>query len=108
VREIQGRGKAFQIHFPSLAVGLIQHTLLFEAKRSRFTSLSELPQNFRSSIGKVDVPVIRRMCSAKVLWRSQGFLGPGSVIVLGELVKERETGFGKFERSAYVGRFVDN
>jgi hypothetical protein len=119
VREIQRRGKESRIHFPSLAVSLIQHTLLFQAKRSRFTSLSELLQFLRSSIGKVDVPVIRRMCSAKrpLVLRVRGSPRPGSIIVLGELVKdspnpvsrsEQETGFGKFERSAYVGRLVDN
>jgi hypothetical protein len=33
---------------------------------------------------------------------------PGSATVFGDLVKEREKRLGKFERSAYVGRLVDN
>jgi hypothetical protein len=33
---------------------------------------------------------------------------PGSVTILGDLVKEREKRFGKLERSAHVGWFVDN
>ena len=47
--------KAFRIHFPNLAVGLIQHRLLFQARRSRFTNLSELLQILWSGTGKVDV-----------------------------------------------------
>jgi len=68
VRDIQRRGKASRIQFPSLAVGLIQHTLLFQAKRSRSTSLSELLQFLRRSIGKVDVPVIFECVQQRVLW----------------------------------------
>ena len=34
--------------------------------------------------------------------------GPGSVTILGDLVKEREKRIGKLEGSAYVGRLFDN
>jgi hypothetical protein len=110
----------------SLAVGLIPHSLLIYAKRSRLTGLSELFQLIGSGIGKVDMSAHTtstrqakrqsaegRSALAARRMSGGGLVGPpnepGSMTVLGRhLVKERETGIGKLERPAYVGRLVDD
>jgi hypothetical protein len=84
--------------------------LLMHTKRSRFTGLSELFQFIWSSIRKIDVPVNKKCQQTLIGSENLGvpITEPGGVTVLSNLVKEREKGIGKLERSAYVGRLVDN
>jgi hypothetical protein len=84
--------------------------LLVHAKRSRFTGLGELFQFIGSSIRKIDVSEHKKCQQTLIGSENLGapISEPGSVTVLGNLVKEREKKIGKLERSAYVGRLVDN
>jgi hypothetical protein len=84
--------------------------LLVHTKRSLFTGLSELFQFIWSSIRKIDVPVNKKSQETLIGSEKLGvpISEPGSVTVLGDLVKEREKRIGNLERSAYVGRLVDN
>jgi hypothetical protein len=74
------------------------------------TGLSELFQFIRSGIRKIDVSVNKKCQPSLIRSKNLGvsISEPCSVTVLGNLVKEREKRVGKLERSAYVGRLVDN
>ena len=79
---------------------------MFLAKRGRFARLSELFQLVGSSVGQVDVSVT--LVNKDSLALKVGCPKPGRLTVFRHLVKERKIRIGKLERSAYVGRFVDN
>jgi hypothetical protein len=72
--------------------------------------LSELFQFIWSSIREIDVSVNKKCQQTLIGSENLGISisEPGSVTLLGNLVKEREKRFWKWERSAYVGRLVDN